>query len=99
MTHYICNFCGKSYDNMDDYMNCVQKCGTEQKKRMKIEAEKKERLNKERDVRLAEVKEAEENYKTLRTKFIKDYGSYSSDKICTNISDVGIWDTLLSLFD
>ena len=97
MAHYVCNFCGKNYDNIDDYMNCVQKCGTEQKK--KVEAEAKAKLQKERDVRLAAVKEAEENYKKLRTQFIKDYGSYSNDKICTNISGADIWDTLLSLFD
>lgn len=97
MAHYICNFCNKTYDNIDDYMKCVQKCGTEQKQR--IEAEKKERLNKERDVRLAAVKEAEENYKNLRSKFIKDYGVYSNDKICTNIGNRNILDLLLDVFD
>ena len=96
MANYICNFCGKSYDNIDEYMNCVQKCGNEQKK--KIEAVKKEKLNKEKEVRLAEVKEAEENYKSLRSKFIKDYGVYSTDKICTNISGTDIWDILLDAF-
>jgi len=71
---YTCPVCGKEYSDLHDYARCVLACDEKQKK--EAEERKKAQLLLDQETRKKELDEAYDNYHTLLTAYIKDYGTY-----------------------
>lgn len=64
MKKYTCNICGKSYDNLCNYVVCVSKCGEEAKKNYELE-----QMNKE----LYKIKSTKAHYEQMLNDFKMKY--------------------------
>jgi hypothetical protein len=71
MKNYVCGICGKKYESLDYYMDCVSKCGEKLKAEQKAEAEK-ERLEKV-NAALNRIKEAKKYWEGQLDKFKEEY--------------------------
>lgn len=71
MKSYVCGICGKEYFDLNQYMECVSKCGENAKATLKAEAEKA-RLEK-MNAALNRVKEAKKYFEEQLEKFEKEY--------------------------
>lgn len=71
-TPFVCGFCGKSYDNSQDYAACVSKCASMAER--KAEEEKKKKLEAEKENRIHEIRAAEKHVKALYDAWHRDYG-------------------------
>lgn len=76
---FKCGFCGEEYNDAESYVTCVNECYS------KMLAEKKknerEKLEKERRMRAAELAEAKAKYKELFEAYNKDYCSNTKEDI------------------
>ena len=71
MKNYVCGICGKKYESLDYYMDCVSKCGEKLKAEQKAEAEK-ERLEKVNAL-ISKVKAAEKYLIEVKAEFKEKY--------------------------
>ena len=71
MEKYKCGICETSYNDLEDYLLCVARCGEKEKKRIEEEKNKKylEKLNKD----LNAVKSAKTYYEEQLNKFKEKY--------------------------
>ena len=87
---YKCGICGKTYETLDAYMDCVAHCGAELKK--KEEAENAQKRIEEVNAALNRVKEAkkyfEDQLKQFQEKYPEEYdlnfGSSNKKKLSTD---------------
>lgn len=82
---YMCAICGKSYDSIAQRINCEQTCLKKQEEEKKKAAEAKKAA--EYADRKAEVDAAFDHAYKLRNQLIKDYGSYTYNKVVNNVRD------------
>lgn len=71
MKNFTCPFCGKTYDNGDAYVKCVNTCSTQEKQREEELLKKK--LQDEVASRKQELKDAQNTYLEKINRFTKDY--------------------------
>lgn len=71
MNNFTCGICGKQYDNLNAYMECVAKCGETMLAAQKAE-EERERLAK-LNADLNKVKAAKAYFEEIAAKFKEDY--------------------------
>jgi DNA polymerase II large subunit len=77
-TFYTCPYCKEEYAEPSDLAHCILNCEArikteeKEKKRAKLEAEKKARHK--------EVTDAYENFEELKTKYVNDYGSFTFER-------------------
>lgn len=69
--NYVCGICGKEYEDLNDYLSCVAKCGETVKAEQKAK-EEKERLEK-LNAALNGVKQAKKYYEEQLAKFEAEY--------------------------
>lgn len=82
MKTYTCDVCGKTYDTVEERNACETKCLADRKK---AEAKRKEEeLRKVKETRKKEIEMAYDHYNELLKAYIKDYGSYSFMRECSN---------------
>ncbi len=74
---YKCGFCGTTYYEIHERMNCEAACHKKQaeEERLAAEAKKQEEKNTRKD----EVDAAFEHLHALVTAYVKDYGHYEYD--------------------
>lgn len=77
---FKCGFCGKEYESAQDYVKCVSKCAEEAKQ--KEEAEKRNKLAKEKQARFEEIKRLAEQIDTLEKEFKSKVNKYNKDYRC-----------------
>jgi hypothetical protein len=82
MKKYTCNICGKSYDDLCDYINCVSKCGEEAKKNYELKQMNKE-LYKIKSTK-AHIEKLLENFKI---KYPKEYELNFGSTPCDECED------------
>lgn len=75
MKEYKCGICNKSYDKIEDRIECESKCYKDYKKAE--EAKKKAELEEARKARKEELDLACKKYLELRNAYMKDYGHYT----------------------
>lgn len=68
---YVCGLCGKTHTDLDEYMNCVLKCGEKLKELEKEEKEKKRLI--ELNSALNGVKQAKDYYEQKLNEFKEKY--------------------------
>ena len=71
MKEYVCGICGTSYYDLDSYMKCVTKCGSELKAQK--EAEEKQKRMEEVNAALNKVKQAKAYYEEQMALFEEKY--------------------------
>lgn len=99
MKEYVCGICGTCYYDLDSYMKCVTKCGSELK--AKKEAEEKQKRMEEVNAALNKVKQAkayyEEQLALFETKYPEEYtmnfGVRDTEK---NANEKDAWDEFLT---
>lgn len=74
---YKCGICGKTYNSVQERMNCEMACVKKQIEEEKAAKEAKKKA--EQKARKEEVDRAFENLQKLTNEYIKDYGHYSYD--------------------
>lgn len=95
--NYICGICGRSYTDLEEYLDCVSRCGKKLKKERE-EAESKKRLE-ELNSAINRVKQAKDYYegllKDFKEKYPKEFelnfgnlGSECKKSISTKAKDV-----------
>ena len=67
---FVCSICGKTYSNLDEYLNCVSKCGE------KLKKETDEKKEKEYRAALDRVNAAKKYYEDQ----LKDFNNKYPDK-------------------
>jgi len=71
---YQCGFCGSTFNEIHERMNCEAAC--HKKHAEEIKAAEEAKKIEEKKARKAEVDEAFENLHRLVTAYVKDYGHY-----------------------
>ena len=71
---YKCGICEKTYESIQDRMNCEMTCIKKQKEEEARLA--KEKLQAEKDARCIDASNALDNAFNLVSQYIKDYGSF-----------------------
>lgn len=90
---YKCAICGKEYETIEDRSKCEIACI--EKVKAKAEAEKKKRLEEEKNVRKADIEKKYIELNELVKSFIKDYGSIKIH----STNPIDSFPTLSKLFD
>ena len=68
---YVCGLCGTTHYDLDDYLNCVARCGKELKQRE--EAEKKRKRLEEVNAAISKLKAAKNYYQEQLDDFREKY--------------------------
>lgn len=86
---YKCAFCGKTYEDLDKYAECVRKCAVKEKETHEEERQKK--LAEEKDKRAEEIATVDAHLRDLVTAFNNDYNEHWIHtcvmKLCNNRTD------------
>ena len=77
-TFYSCPYCKTEYSEPTELAHCILRC--EEKKRKEEEKKRQEQLTLEKEARKKEIEEKREELEDLISKYLKDYGSYSTTR-------------------
>lgn len=70
---YICSICGKGYNDLALYMDCVDTCGRELEKKLKKEKEEAKKRAEEINAAINEIEKAEVYFYKLLNEFKEKY--------------------------
>lgn len=85
MNKYTCGFCGKEYDNYNDYAKCVATCW--EKKQEQDKKEREDKLAKQKQERINRISKLEKMYNAEINSFYDDYGYIPVDASFDRIFD------------
>lgn len=87
---YKCGICDKTYETIEERMNCERKCLIDEQ--VKAKKAEEERLAKERETRYKEVCEALNKANELKDAYLEDYGCFVYDATHEFVRDTDIRD-------